>query len=253
MNSPADPTDNGAALDRVLARAGAIEPAPPLGFVATVMRSVNQAQERIAQAEGHLRAEMDKQARMTDARLTRVESDQAEQTARLAQVQDQLQKQARLQTEVAGLRQEMAGQQNATGQNLANLRDQVNRSQSGLDTLAHELNRQRVDFEAAKHSTMTLAPGVSLTVIRTDVSYQRFAGYVSLTTEGRTLWLPNEGAQEAVDFYSKQAKRPYDLVVTTVSKRGVVGYLLLPGDGGHGGRESAGNRITASAQGSVGK
>jgi len=213
----------------------------------------HQTQERIAQAEGRMRAEMDKQARVTDARLARVESDQAEQTARLAQVQDQLQKQAHLQTEVASLRQEMAGQQNTTGQNLASLRDQVNRSQSSLDTLAHEIDRQRVDFEAVKNSTVELAPGVSLTVIRTDVSYQRFAGYVSLTTEGRTLWLPNGGAQEAVDFYSKQAKRPYDLVVTTVSKRGVVGYLLLPGDGGHGGRESAGNRITASAQGSVGK
>ena len=213
----------------------------------------NQAHVRIAQAEGHMRAEMDKQARMTDARVARVESAQAEQMARLAQVQDQLQKQAQLQTEVASLRQEMAGQQNTTGQNLASLRDQVNRSQSSLDTLAHEIDRQRVDFEAVKNSTVELAPGVSLTVIRTDVSYQRFAGYVSLTTEGRTLWLPNEGAQEAVDFYSKQAKRPYDLVVTTVSKRGVVGYLMLPAGGSRGGREAAGNRITASAQGSVGK
>ncbi len=218
----------------------------------------NQAQERMAQAEGHLRAEMDKQARMTDARLARVESDQAEQTARLAQVQDQLQKQAQLQTEVAGLRQEMAGQQNTTGQNLANLRDQVNRSQSGFDTLAHELNRQRVDFEAAKHSTMTLAPGVSLTVIRTDVSYQRFAGYVSLTGEGRTLWLPNGGAQEAVDFYSKQANRPYDLVVTTVSKRGVVGYLLLPAGGSPSTPEAANRaaispRASLGSQGSLGK
>jgi hypothetical protein len=213
----------------------------------------HQTQERIAQAEGHMRAEMDKQARMTDARLARVESDQAEQTARLAQVQDQLQKQTQLQTEVAGLRQEMAGQQSTTGQNLASLRDQVSRSRSGLDALAHELDRQRVDFEAGKNSTVELAPGVSLTVIRTDVSYQRFAGYVSLTTEGRTLWLPNGGAHESVDFYSKRANRPYDLVVTTVSKRGVVGYLLLPAGGGHGGSESAGNRITASAQGSVGK
>ena len=210
----------------------------------------HQSQERIAQAEGHMRAEMDKQARMTDARLARVESDQAEQTARLAQVQDQLQKQAQLQTEVAGLRQEMDGQQNATGQNLANLRDQVNRSQNGLDTLAHELNRQRVDFEAAKHSTMTLAPGVSLTVIRTDVSYQRFAGYVSLTSEGRTLWLPNGGAQEAVDFYSKQANRPYDLVVTTVSKRGVVGYLLLPAGGSPSTPEAA-NRAAISPRASL--
>src|SRR5438093_860044 len=129
----------------------------------------------------------------------------------------------------------------------------ANRSQSGFDTLAHELNRPPGNFEAAKHSTMTLAPGVSLTVIRTDVSYQRFAGYVSLTSEGRTLWLPNGGAQEAVDFYSKQANRPCDLVVTTVSKRGVVGYLMLPAGGSRGGREAAGNRITASALGSVGK
>ena len=213
----------------------------------------HQTQERITQAEGHMRAEIDRQARMTDARLARVESGQAEQTARLAQVQDQLQKQAQLQTEVAGLRQQMAGQQDNTGRDLANLRDQVNRSQSGLDTLAHELDRPRVDFEAAKNSTVTLAPGVSLTVIRTDVSYQRFAGYLSLTTEGRTLWLPNGGAHESVDFYSKRANRPYDLVVTTVSKREVVGYLLLPAGGSRGGREAAGNRITASAQGSVGK
>jgi hypothetical protein len=201
-----------------------------------------QTQERIAQAEARLRTRMDSQARMTDARLARVESEQADQRAQLAQVQDQLQKQNSAQQEVAGLRQEMAGQRSSTGRELAGLRDQVDRGRSGLEALRHEFDRQRLDFEAAKNSTVTLAPDVSLTVVRTDVRYQRFAGYISLTTEGRTLWLPNGGANESVDFYSKRANHPYDLVVTTISKRGVVGYLLLPAGGGQFGPESARNR-----------
>ena len=206
----------------------------------------NQAQERIAQAEGHMRAEMDKQARMTDARLARVESDQTAERARLAQMQDQLQ------TEVTGLRQEVASNRDETGRDLAGLHGQVNQSHSDLRTLAQGFDRRRVNFELVKNSAVELAPGVSLTVLKTDVSYQRFEGYLSLTFEGRTLWLPNMGAQEAVDFYSKQAKRPYDLVVTTVNKRGVAGYLLLPAGESQGGPEAA-NRGILSTRESLGK
>jgi len=80
------------------------------------------------------------------------------------------------------------------------------------------------------------------------VSYQRFAGYLSLTDEGRTLWLPNAGAQEAVNFYSKRSSRPYDLVATTVSKHGIVGYLLLPAGGSPGEPEAARIRPRISDQ-----
>ncbi|PYV01044.1 MAG: hypothetical protein DMG26_14400, partial [Acidobacteria bacterium] len=132
------------------------------------------------------------------------------------------------------------------------LHGQVNQSHSDLRTLAQGFDRRRVNFELVKNSAVELAPGVSLTVLKTDVSYQRFEGYLSLTFEGRTLWLPNMGAQEAVDFYSKQAKRPYDLVVTTVNKRGVAGYLLLPAGESQGGPEAA-NRGILSTRESLGK
>jgi chaperonin cofactor prefoldin len=187
-----------------------------------------QTVELIAQAEGRLRADMDGRTRVIDARLDRVESNQADDRARLAQMQDQLQK------EVAGVREEAAGRQYDTGRDLASLHQQVNQGQSDLRVLNQRIARQRVNFEAVKNSTVELAPGVSLTVLKTDVSYQRFEGYLSLTNDGRTLWLRHAGAQQAVPFYSKQTSRPYDLVVTTVGKDGVVGYLMLPAGGTEG-------------------
>jgi hypothetical protein len=83
-------------------------------------------------------------------------------------------------------------------------------------------------FELVKNSPTELAPGVTLTILKTDVSYQRFNGYITLTNEGKTLWLKNLNAKEAVDLYSPQYDHPYSLIVTAVNEDGVAGYLLLP-------------------------
>ena len=69
---------------------------------------------------------------------------------------------------------------------------------------------------------------LSGSVLNTDVSHQRFRGYIFLTNEGKTLWLNNLNAKEDVDLYAQQYSHPYSLIVTTVSKDGVVGYLPLP-------------------------
>ena len=133
-----------------------------------------------------------------------------------------------MQSEVAGLRQEIAGNRDAAAQDLATLHQQVDQGQSDVHALTQQITRQRVNFEATRNSTVEIAPGVTLTVLKTDVSYQRFEGYVSLTSEGRTLWLRKTGLRQATSFYSEQADRPYDLVVTGVNRDGVVGYLLVP-------------------------
>ena len=193
---------------------------------ASLSKSHQQTLALVAEAEGRMRAEMDNRTQVLDTRLTRVESNQVEDKARLAQVED------RMQREVAGLRQdlrqEMAGSQAATGRDLASLHQQVDQGQSDVHALTQQITRQRVNFEATRNSTVELAPGVSLTVLKTNVSYQRFEGYVSLTNEGRTLWLGNAGLRQATSFYCEQAARPYDLVVTGVNRNGVVGYLLVP-------------------------
>lgn len=193
---------------------------------ASLSKSHQQTLALVAEAEGRMRAEMDNRTQVLDTRLAQVESNQAEDKSRLAQVESQMQ------SEVAGLRQdlrqEMAGNRDATNRDLAALHQQVDQGQSDVHALTQQITRQRVNFEANRNSTVEIAPGVSLTVLKTNVSYQRFEGYLSLTNEGRTLWLRNAGMRQAMSFYSDQADRPYDLVVTRVNRDGVVGYLLVP-------------------------
>jgi hypothetical protein len=165
---------------------------------------------------------LDQQGQVVDARLNNVESMQSQDRAQLALLNDQLRAQ------VASLREQLTAAQENTGRDLASLQGQVNEDQGNLHTLGQQLHREKVLFEIVKDSPAELVPGVTLTVLKTDASYQRFRGYISLTNEGKTLWLNDLSAKEAVDLYAQQYSHPYSLIVTTVRKDGVVGYLLLP-------------------------
>lgn len=195
---------------------------------AGLIASRKQSEEMVAQAEKRMQAQIDQRTQATDARLARIESNEAQDRSRIAEVQGQLR------TQVSDLRQAMATGQESTGRNLSDLHQQVARNQDDVHALARQMTREKVNFEVAKNSTVEVVPGISLTVSKTDVSYQRFQGYLSLTADGRTLWLRNIGAQQAVPFYSKEAERPYDLVVTRVNHDGILGYLLLPAGGVQG-------------------
>jgi len=182
----------------------------------------NQTRELVGQAAGRLQAELDQQGQIVNTRLNNVESRQGQDRAQLAQLNDQLR------VQIASLREQLTAAQASTGRDLANLQGQVSEGQGNLHTLAQQLHREKVTFEIVKDSPAELAPGITLTVLKTDVSYQRFRGYISLTNERKTLWLNNQNAKEAVDLYSQRYSLPYSLIVTTVSNDGVVGYLLLP-------------------------
>jgi len=188
----------------------------------TLRTTRRQTQELVAQAEGRLRDEMDRQAKVVDARLTQVESNQREDHTRLARLNEQLEK------EVATLRSELATTQEGTNRGLAGLHQEVSQNEDSLHNLTQQLHRERVPFEVAKNSPTEITPGVSLTILKTNTSYQRFRGYVSLTAQGQTLWLENLGAHESLDLYPRDAHHPYSLIITRVNPHGVVGYLLVP-------------------------
>jgi septal ring factor EnvC (AmiA/AmiB activator) len=167
---------------------------------------------------------MDRRAKVVDARLSQVESNQQQDHTRLAQLNHQLE------SEVASLRAELASSQDGTQRSLASVHQEVSQSEDGLRNLAQQLHRERVTFEMAENTPTEIVPGIALTVLKTNPRYQRFRGYVSLTAEGRTLWLDDLGAQESLDLYPHDTSHPYSLVITRVNPNGVTGYLLLPGD-----------------------
>ncbi len=184
--------------------------------------SREQTRDFVAQATGRLQAELDRRSGAVDARLNKVESMQRQDQARLAELNDQLRGQ------VAHLHQQLTAAQESTGHDLAAVQEQARNNQGNLETLSKNLHRDKTTFEIVKNSPTELAPGLTLTILKTDANYQRFRGYISLTHEGKTLWLNNLSAKETVDLYSQQYNHPYSLVVTAVNDEGVAGYLLLP-------------------------
>jgi len=179
-------------------------------------------EELILQEQGRLEAEMAKRDQTINARLARVESEQQAENERIAQVQDWVQE------NFAGVRQQIATQREDSGRDLRAVRQDIDQSRSDLKGLARKIEPQRVNFEVAKNKEREVVPGITLTVTHTDARYQRFDGYLELIEDSRTLWLSKVAAQQAVPFYFKQGGQPYDMVVTAVSRNGVVGYLLVP-------------------------
>lgn len=187
-----------------------------------------QTQELVDQAQARIEAEMGQHNQVIDARLSRLESGQQDERARLAQLQNEVQNQ------VSGVQQEVDAGQEESGRALAALRQEVDQNGNELSALNRKLDRQKVTFEASKGTPQELASGISVTVTKTNVRYQRFQGYLTLVNDGRTLWLPDVGAQQSVVFFPQQSSQPYDLVVTAVNANGVAGYLMVPVGGNRG-------------------
>jgi len=188
----------------------------------TLQSARRQTQGLVAQAETRWQKDMSRRDQIADSRLSHVEQNQNADHARLAELNNQLEK------EVATLRGDLAATQQGANRGLASLHDQVSRNEDGLQNLGKQLHRERMTFEVAKNSSTELAPGISLTILKTDPGYQRFRGYVSLTADGRTLWLENLGAHKSLDIYPRDTLHPYSLIITRVDPHGVAGYLLLP-------------------------
>jgi hypothetical protein len=183
---------------------------------------VNQMQQR-------LQAALDRRLDGLQARVTQVEAGQESDKVRMA----------RLEVEVADVREQNARQLalmqqerdralNRVDQQLADLGQQVEGDKRDVASVQRQVNRRRVDFEAGTNHSRELAEGITLNVSHTDISHQRFGGYVFLMPDRRTLWVHGQTVQQPLVFYSREDSRPRELVITRVTKYSVVGYLLLP-------------------------
>ncbi len=171
----------------------------------------DNTQELTAQLHERMQAEMNERTQPLEARLSTLESEQAQERARLDQME-----------------QAVVAVRTDTGRDLAVLNESTSRNEQGLNQLAQQVKRERVDFELAEDSTRELAPGISMRVTSTDVSYHRIKGWLWLLPDRRTIRVQNLGAQQALVFHVQGNDVPHELVITRVGKDSVAGYLLLP-------------------------
>jgi hypothetical protein len=177
-----------------------------------------QTQDLVAAAQTRIEAEVGQHNRNVDGRPSRLEAGQQDDQQRLADLGNQ----------VSGARQDISTSRGEAQRDVAALRQQVDQDGHEIRALDQKIERQKVTFEASKDKPQELVPGISMTVTKTNVDYQRFDGYLSLAADGRTIWLPDSRAQQSVVFFPHESSQPYHLVVTGVRTSGVVGYLMLP-------------------------
>lgn len=180
------------------------------------------ATEQAANVHQELQAEIDHRSQSVDATISDLQATHQQDQKQIAQLQRQ----------VASVRGETSDQlaqsRQETGRQLGDLRSEVDRNRDDFDHLARQIDHRRLDFEISKDQTREVAPGITLTVSSTNVSYQRIEGRLHVIADGRILWIRGQGIQQPVRFYSHQDDRPYEVVFTRVLQDSAVGYVLVP-------------------------
>jgi hypothetical protein len=189
-----------------------------------------QAQAFASEMGGRIRNEVNQKLRTFDSRLGGVESVQRE-------TQDHV---SQLQTEITGLRQQLASAQqkneaqlselqNAAKSETGRVNNQFSTQTNRLNALNDQVDRKRVAFDLPNNQTKEIAPGIYVTVKRTDVGHQQVDGWMQLATEGRIVWIRGLSAQNALTFVTRADSRPQALVFTRIGAKETTGYLLVPG------------------------
>jgi hypothetical protein len=186
------------------------------GRVAVDVKQTRMYAEQLTQQlHQQVIAEMDARTATLDARLRQVETDQTAQRAQMAQVE-------------ANLKQDISAVREENGRDLSGVRHQEEINSRDLGAISQKLDRERIDFELTKGQSKELVPGISLRIRGMNPAYQRYHGALWLLQDHRTVWLRDQSVHEPVRFFHKDGGEPYELVVTDVTRKAVVGYLLAP-------------------------
>ncbi|MBI2819896.1 MAG: hypothetical protein HYX73_07945 [Acidobacteria bacterium] len=192
------------------------------GASANLRLAKDYAVEQAAKVQHQLQAEMDNRSRSTDVAISKLEASHQEDQKQIAQ----------LQQEIAAVRNDsnnqLARTRQETSREMGNLRSEINRNRDDFEVVARQIDRRRLDFEVSKDQTREIVQGLTLTVSKLNVSYQRVEGRLHVIPDGRILWIRGQGIQQPVRFYSHQDERPYEVVFTRVAKDSAVGYVLMP-------------------------
>jgi hypothetical protein len=186
----------------------------------TTLRSAREfAVEQAAKVQHELQAEINTRTQALGENVNKLEASHQEESVRL---------QNELASVRAETRDELARSQQEAGRAIGDLQAEVGRNRDDLDVVARTVERQRLDFEIDRNETSEVAPGLTLTVSGTDVSYQRVEGRLHVISDGRILWIRGQGVHQPVRFYNSTEERPYEVVFTRVMRDAAVGYVLMP-------------------------
>ena len=196
--------------------------------------------ETLGQSVGMTQKQIDLK---TQALMT-LQSAQRAQSAKLEQAQAATAKQigavsndvATVKTDVGGVKTDVA----ATKSDLESTKSQLNRvvgdagvmsgliatNHDELEVLKHRGDRNYYEFSLQKGAKPTLLATIKLQLKKVDEKHARYT--LNVSADDRNIEKKDKGLDEPVQFYTGKSPVLYELVVNTLEKNKVSGYLSTP-------------------------
>ena len=102
----------------------------------------------------------------------------------------------------------------------------IARTREDLEELRHRGDRNYYEFTLNKGERPTLLSTVSLQLKKADAKKNKFT--LSVIADDRTIEKKDRGAAEPLQFYTGRDRQLYEVVILTVEKNRVTGYLSTP-------------------------
>jgi phage shock protein A len=207
-------------------------------------RSVEELQSRLAeqrrQAEASVgQAKIDAQRRV-ELLQQKVAAEQAQQQQAISQVKatadtatTQL---ASVTTDVGAVKTDVATTKSQLEQTISTLKratGELDSHSSLIATNATELKalrelgeRNYAEFTVSKSKQFTRVADISIELKKADPKRNRFT--IEITADDKTVEKKDRTVNEPIQFYTSKARQPYEIVVNSVSKDKIAGYLATP-------------------------
>jgi len=197
------------------------------------MQTAEAEEETLARQAGITKKELSQRAAQLQAeqRASALRIEQ-EQKAQISAVSGDI---AGVKTDVGGVKTDVASTRADLEATKAKLQSAVGdlgvqsgliaKNFSELDLLKHRGDRNYFDFTAKKNQRLPVST-VSIVLKKTDSKKSRFT--LNVIADDKTIEKKDRNANEPMQFYSGRDKQLYELVVFTVDKDTVTGYLSTP-------------------------
>jgi DNA repair exonuclease SbcCD ATPase subunit len=172
-------------------------------------------------------AELQRQQRASEARLQK--EHQKEITAVSGEV-------AGVKTEVGGVKTDVASTKTDLEATKAKLERAIGdlgiqsgliaKTRDDLEVLKHKGDRNYTEFTLTKNKQPTPVSTISLQLKKTDPKRSKFT--MNVVADDRTIEKKDRTANEPIQFYSGREHQLFEIVVWTVDKNKVTGYLSTP-------------------------
>jgi multidrug efflux pump subunit AcrA (membrane-fusion protein) len=198
------------------------------------MQSAEAEAETLAEQQGMTKkelsdraAELQRQQRAAEARLA------AEQKQEISKVSGEV---AGVKTDVGGVKTDVESTKADLAATKAKLESTIGdlgmqsgliaRTRDDLEILKHKGDRNYYEFTLVKGAKPQPVSTVSLQLKKTDQKKGKFT--MNVTSDDRTIEKKDRTVAEPIQFYSGREHLLYEMVVWTVDKNKVTGYLSTP-------------------------